>query len=253
MRKAFIAGNWKMHKTIAEAADFARQLKQIAPRCGDREVLVAPPFTALFAVAQVLKGTGVHVAAQNLHESPQGAFTGEISAPMILEAGCDYVIVGHSERRILFGEDNALVGRKIAAAINHGLKVIFCVGETLQEREDGQIAEVVERQLKEGLKTLNIDDIRHLVIAYEPVWAIGTGMTATPEQAEEVHALIRSWVDRFFGDEAAGTLSVLYGGSVNPENMARLMTEKNVDGALIGGASLDVGAFIRMILFDQQE
>lgn len=252
MKKPFIAGNWKMYKTIAEAADFARSLRIMAPRCADRDVLVAPPFTALSAVANEIRGTGIHIAAQNLHASPQGAFTGEISAAMIAEAGGDYVIVGHSERRTLFGEDDALVGRKIQAALGCGLEVIFCIGETLREREEGLTFVVVEMQIKEGLKALQIDDIRHLVIAYEPVWAIGTGKMATPGQAEEVHAAIRALMDNQYG-EAADTLRILYGGSVKPDNMAELMVEQNVDGALIGGASLEFDSFLRMVLFDKKD
>ena len=241
-----------MYKTIAEAVEFARSLRAIAPQCTDRDVLVAPPFTALSAVAEVLRGTEIHVAAQNLHASPQGAFTGEVSAAMIAEAGGDYVIVGHSERRTLFGEGDALVGRKIEAALGCGLKVIFCIGETLQEREAGLTSGVVERQLKEGLKALRIDDIRHVVVAYEPVWAIGTGKTATPGQAEAVHASIRALLDSQYG--AAGvSLPILYGGSVKPDNMAELMAEKNVDGALIGGASLEVDSFIRMVMYDKKD
>ena len=253
MKRPFIAGNWKMYKTIAEAVDFARSLRTMVPRCADRDVLVAPPFTALSAVAAVLKGTGIHVAAQNLHESPQGAFTGEVSAPMIAEAGGDYAIVGHSERRTLFREDDALVGRKIEAALGCGLKVIFCIGETLREREEGLTSVVVERQIKEGLKALRIDDIRHLVIAYEPVWAIGTGKTATPGQAEEVHASIRALLDSLYGEVAAVSLRILYGGSVKPDNMAELMMENNVDGALIGGASLEFDSFIRMVMYDKKD
>jgi triosephosphate isomerase (TIM) len=253
MKRPFIAGNWKMYKTIAEAMDFARRLRALAPQCQDRDVLVAPPFTALSAVAEALRGTGIHTAAQNLHASPQGAFTGEVSAAMIAEAGCDYVIVGHSERRTLFGEDDALAGRKIQAALGCGLKVIFCIGETLHEREAGLTAAVVERQIKEGLKALRIDDIRHLVIAYEPVWAIGTGQTATPGQAEDVHASIRTLFGRLYNNDVAASLQILYGGSVKPDNMAELMAEKNVDGALIGGASLDFDSFIRMVMYDKKD
>jgi len=253
MRRPFIAGNWKMHKTIAEAVAFARQLKETAACCTDRDVLIAPPFTALSAVAEVLRGTGVHTAAQNLHEAAQGAFTGEVSAAMIAEAGCDYVIIGHSERRILFGEDDALIGRKIAAALGCGLKVIFCIGETLQEREAGLTSAVVERQVKEGLKVLRIDDIRHLVIAYEPVWAIGTGKTATPGQAEEVHAFIRSLMGWLYSKDAADALAILYGGSVKPDNMTELMAQPNVDGGLIGGASLDFDSFARMVMYDKKD
>jgi triosephosphate isomerase len=252
MKKPFIAGNWKMYKTIAEAVEFARSLRAMASQCTDRDVLVAPPFTALSAVAEVLRGTGIHVAAQNLHASPQGAFTGEVSASMIAEAGCDYVIVGHSERRTLFQEDDTLVGRKIEAALGCGLKVIFCIGETLQEREAGLTSGVVERQIKEGLKALRINDIRHVVVAYEPVWAIGTGKTATPAQAEAVHTSIRALMDSQYG-AAAVSLPILYGGSVKPDNMAELMAEKNVDGALIGGASLEFDAFIRMVMYDKKD
>lgn len=253
MRKPFIAGNWKMHKTIAEAVDFAKRLREAAPRLIDRDVLIAPPFTALSAVAEVLKGSGIHVAAQNLHESRQGAFTGEVSGSMIAEAGCDYVLVGHSERRTLFGEDDARIARKIEAALGCGLKVIFCIGETLQEREASLTNNVVERQIKEGLKALRNDDIKQLVIAYEPVWAIGTGKTATPGQAEAVHAFIRGLMGRLFGEAAADSLPILYGGSVKPDNMAELMAETNVDGGLIGGASLDFDSFFRMATFDRKD
>jgi len=253
MKRPFIAGNWKMHKTVAEAVVFARQLKELAPCCADRDVLVAPPFTALSAVAETLRGTGIHTAAQNLHEAPQGAFTGEVSAAMIAEVGCDYAIIGHSERRTLFGEDDARINRKIVAAFERDLKVIFCIGETLQEREAELTSAVVERQLKEGLKALRIDDIRHLVIAYEPVWAIGTGKTATPGQAEEVHAFIRSLMARLYSKGAADALAILYGGSVKPDNMVELMAQPNVDGGLIGGASLDFDSFARMVMYDKKD
>ena len=251
MRKPFIAGNWKMHKTIAEAVAFTKQLRELAPLCADRGILVAPPFTALSAVAETLKGTGIHTAAQNLHESPQGAFTGEVSAGMIAEAGCDYVIIGHSERRTLFGEDDTRLARKIPAALECGLKVIFCIGETLQEREAGQTDAVVERQIKEGLKALSIDDIKRLSLAYEPVWAIGTGKTATPDQAEAVHAFIRKLVGQLYDTTVADALQILYGGSVKPDNMASLMAQPDVDGALIGGASLSIDDFSRMVRFDK--
>ncbi|NLN59832.1 MAG: triose-phosphate isomerase [Deltaproteobacteria bacterium] len=251
MRKPFIAGNWKMHKTIEEAVTFARRLKELAPRCTDRDVLVAPPFTALSAMSETLRGTGVHIAAQNMHEAPRGAFTGEVSAAMLAEAGCDYVIIGHSERRTLFGEDDTRINRKIVAALENGLKVIFCIGETLEEREAGLTTKVVERQIKEGLKALRNDDIRRLVIAYEPVWAIGTGKTATPAQAEEVHAFIRGLMSRLYNEDTANSLPILYGGSVKPDNMAELMAQPNVDGGLIGGASLEFDSFSQMVMFDR--
>jgi len=254
MRKPFIAGNWKMHKTIAEAVDFSQTLcKKTQQFTGDRNILIAPPFTALASVAKIIAGTGIHLAAQNLHESPQGAFTGEVSGAMLAEAGCDYVLIGHSERRHIYGETDDLLSRKIKAAWENGLKVIFCIGETLDEREKGKTFQVVEKQMKEGLKAFKEDDIEQLVIAYEPVWAIGTGKTATPEQAEEVHVLIRDLQEKLYGSVAAAALTILYGGSVKPDNMAELMAKENVDGALIGGASLDVESFLRMVMFDKPE
>ena len=254
MRKPFIAGNWKMHKTIAEAVHFSQTLcKEAQQFTRDRDILIAPPFTALSSVAKIIAGTGIHLAAQNLHESPQGAFTGEVSGAMVAEAGCDYVLVGHSERRHIYGETDDLVFRKVKAAWESGLKVIFCIGETLEEREKGKTFQVVEKQMKEGLKAFKEDDIERLVIAYEPVWAIGTGKTATPEQAEEVHVLIRDLQKKLYGSVAADALIILYGGSVKPDNMAELMAKENVDGALIGGASLDVESFLRMVMFDKPE
>ncbi|MDR2860959.1 MAG: triose-phosphate isomerase [Syntrophobacterales bacterium] len=254
MRRPFIAGNWKMHKTIAEAVDFSQKLcKQAQQFTGGKDILIAPPFTALSSVAKVIEGTGIHLAAQNTHESPQGAFTGEVSSSMAAEAGCDYVLIGHSERRHLYGETDDLLARKVEAAWKSGLKVIFCIGETLDEREQGKTFAVVEKQIKEGLKAFKEDDIERLVIAYEPVWAIGTGKTATPEQAEEVHALIRGLQKKLHGAAAADSLIILYGGSVKPDNMTELMAKENVDGALIGGASLDVESFLQMIMFDKPE
>jgi triosephosphate isomerase len=254
MRRPFIAGNWKMHKTIAESVDFSQKLCNRARQfTDDRDILIAPPFTALSSVAKIIEGTGIHLAAQNLNESPQGAFTGEISGGMAADAGCDYVLIGHSERRHIYGETDELLARKVEAAWESGLNVIFCIGETLDEREKGKTFSVVEKQIKEGLKTFKEDDIERLVIAYEPVWAIGTGKTATPEQAEEVHALIRDLQKKLHGAVAADSLIILYGGSVKPDNMAELMARENVDGALIGGASLDVESFSRMVMFDKPE
>jgi len=254
MRKPFIAGNWKMHKTIAEAVDFSRELcRQAQQLTESRDILIAPPFTALSQVAKVLEGTGIHLCAQNINESRQGAFTGEVSGGMVAEAGCDYVLIGHSERRHIYGETDDLLARKVAAAWESGLRVIFCIGETLNEREEGKTFQVVEKQIKEGLKAFKEDDIERLVIAYEPVWAIGTGKTATPAQAEEVHALIRDLQRKLHGSLVADSLIILYGGSVKPDNMAELMAKENVDGALIGGASLDVESFLRMVMFDKPE
>jgi triosephosphate isomerase len=249
MRRPIIAGNWKMHKTVRESVDFARQLMIAYAESPDRRVIVAPPFTSIYTVAAVLMGSGIHVAAQNLHDKQAGAFTGEISAGMLVDAGCEYVIVGHSERRTIFGEKDDVINRKLKAAISSGLKPIFCIGETLEEREAGRTFAVIERQIKEGLNNFTADDIKSIVIAYEPVWAIGTGRTATPEQAQEVHACIRTVMGKIYGDDLAGLLHVIYGGSVNPGTIGGLMAQTDIDGALVGGASLDVESFVKIIRF----
>jgi triosephosphate isomerase len=249
MRRPIIAGNWKMHKTVRESVDFARQLMIAYAESPDRRVIVAPPFTSIYTVAAVLMGSVIHVAAQNLHDKQAGAFTGEISAGMLVDAGCEYVIVGHSERRTIFGEKDDVINRKLKAAISSGLKPIFCIGETLEEREAGRTFAVIERQIKEGLNNFTADDIKNIVIAYEPVWAIGTGRTATPEQAQEVHACIRTVMGKIYGDDLAGLLHVIYGGSVNPGTIGGLMAQTDIDGALVGGASLDVESFVKIIRF----
>ncbi|MDD5100003.1 MAG: triose-phosphate isomerase [Syntrophales bacterium] len=247
MVRPVIAGNWKMNKTVAEAIDFATRLRNALVAPPQAEVIIAPPFTALQAVAEVLRESPVRLAAQNLHEAEKGAFTGEISAGMIRESGCAFVIVGHSERRTLFGEGNQIIHRKLRAALSADLRPIFCIGETLQEREEDRMQIVVERQLKEGLNNLNPDDISRALLAYEPVWAIGTGRTATPEQAEEAHLLIREWIAGRYGRERAAEIAILYGGSVTPKNIADLMRRPNINGALVGGASLDVESFVQLI------
>ena len=247
MVRPVIAGNWKMNKTVAEAIDFASRLRNALTAPPEPEVIIAPPFTALHAVAKILQGSPIRLAAQNLHEAEKGAFTGEISAGMIREAGCAYVIIGHSERRTLFGEGDERIHRKLRAALAAGLKPIFCIGETLQEREEGRMNNVIERQIKEGLNNLTADDIRRTLVAYEPVWAIGTGRTATPVQAEEVHRFIREWIAGRYGNEAAAEMAVLYGGSVTPKNIAELMSQPDINGALVGGASLDVGSFVQLV------
>ena len=249
MRKPFIAGNWKMHKTIREAVDLANKLKNAQRGYDDREVVIAPPFPALYAVAEVLKESGIRLSAQNLHEKPEGAYTGEVSAGMLIDAGCEYVIVGHSERRTLFGEKNDVINRKLKTALSFGLRPIFCIGEILEEREEGRTFTVVEQQIKEGLNNLTTDDIRHLLIAYEPVWAIGTGKTAAPEQAQEVHAFIRDVMGKAYGGSVSVDIAVIYGGSVNPGNIGGLMAQEDIDGALVGGASLDIDSFVRIIRF----
>jgi len=249
-RKPVIAGNWKMHGTAAEARRLAAGLRQrLAGKRGDREIVVAPPYTALGAVADELSGTPIEIGAQNVHWEARGAFTGEISAAMLLEIGCRWVIVGHSERRQLFGETDENVKRRARAAIAAGLAPIVCVGETLAERDANRTLEVVERQLRGALLDLGAADIRSLCIAYEPVWAIGTGRTATPEQAEEVHAEIRRVVADLVGDETSDRLRILYGGSVKPDNIDSLMKEPDIDGALVGGASLEVESFARIVEF----
>jgi len=253
MVRPVIAGNWKMNKTVAEAVDFVSRLVKALDPSPAPEVIIAPPFTALQAVAALLQGSPVCLAAQNLHEAEKGAYTGEISGAMIREAGCTHVIIGHSERRTLFGEQDERIHRKLLAALAAGLKPIFCIGETLQEREEGRMKNVIERQIKEGLNNLTADDIRRTLVAYEPVWAIGTGRTATPAQAEEVHRLIREWIAGSYGNEAAAEMAVLYGGSVTPKNIADLMSQTDINGALVGGASLDVGSFVQLVAYQSIE
>jgi triosephosphate isomerase len=249
MVRPFIAGNWKMNKTIREAVDFTNQLKNLIAEVDNRDVVIAPPFTALYPVAEALKGSQIHLSAQNLSDKAEGAYTGEVSARMLADAGCAYAIIGHSERRTLYGEKDAVINAKIKIALASGLKPIFCIGETLDEREENRTFNVIERQIKEGLNNLITDDIRRLVIAYEPVWAIGTGKTATPEQAQEVHAYIRSLIENAYGKNIATDIPVIYGGSVTSKNIATLMAERDIDGALVGGASLEIESFIRIIKF----
>ncbi len=242
--RKLIAGNWKMHTTLAEARELARGIVQGLGADPQAEVAVAPPYTALAAVAEVVAGTPVNLAAQDVFWEEKGAFTGAISPVMLVDVGCSQVIIGHSERRQHFGETDATVNRKVKAALKAGLGPIVCVGETLAEREAGHTLQVVERQVKEGLAGLPADAAGHLVIAYEPVWAIGTGRTATPAQAQEVHAFIRTLLP-----ELAGTprVRILYGGSVTPDNAAALLAEPDIDGALVGGASLKAASFLAII------
>jgi triosephosphate isomerase len=245
-----IAGNWKMHGTVAETRALLRGLRsRLTPGTPDREIVVAPPYTALGAAAAELSGSPIELAAQNVHWEARGAFTGEISAAMLLEAGCRWVIVGHSERRQLFGETDANVNRRARAALKAGLRPIVCIGETLAEREGNRTMDVVRRQARAALMDLGAADIQALCLAYEPVWAIGTGRTATPDQAEEVHAEVRRIVAEVAGAQMAERLRILYGGSVKPDNIDTLMAEPDVDGALVGGASLDVESFARIVGF----
>jgi triosephosphate isomerase len=247
MRTPFIAGNWKMFKTVREAAAFAGELRAEVKDVTGLEIVLAPPFTAVHAVAGALAGSNVGVAAQDLHWETEGAFTGEVSGPMIREAGARYVIIGHSERRQLFGETDASVNRKVAAALAAGLTPIVCVGETLDEREHHRTLGVLDRQIASGLAGLTGPQVADLVVAYEPVWAIGTGRNATAGQAQEVHAHVRIRLGEQFDSRAAGACRVIYGGSVKPENIVELAAQPDVDGALVGGASLKVASFAAIV------
>lgn len=248
MVKDVIAGNWKMNRTIGEAVALASSLRDaLAGRMNLPEIIIAPPFTALHAVSMAIGGSPIALAAQNIHEAPKGAFTGEISGEMIRETGCSHVIIGHSERRSIFGESNERINKKMFAALAAGLRPIFCIGETLQEREENRIEEVIGSQLKEGLNNFSKDDMERTLIAYEPVWAIGTGRTASPSQAQEVHLFIRNWMAGRYGKEISNEIAIIYGGSVTPQNVGSLMSEPDINGALVGGASLDAESFIRII------
>ncbi len=248
-RKPIIAGNWKMNKTSVEARELAQKLIPLVSSAKDREIVLGPPFTALAAVAEMIKGSNIALSAQNMHWEDKGAFTGEISAEMLLDSGCKYVIIGHSERRQYFGETDETVNKKVKQALKKGLLPIMCVGETLAEREAGKLNEIISRQVKGGLKDISGSDMGKVVIAYEPVWAIGTGKTATPEQANEVHALIREKVKSLYDAGTAEGLRIQYGGSVTPENVDSLMACKYVNGALVGGASLKPDSFARIVNF----
>ncbi len=249
MPRPFIAGNWKMHKTISEALEFAGALARRFPPPQERDIIIAASYTALHPLGRALQGSAIHLSAQNVHWEERGAFTGEVSARMLLETGCRYVIVGHSERRRLFGEKNGEINLKVRAALKAGLKPILCVGETLEERGDDKTFSVVRKQLKEGLNNLTPGDIRHAIVAYEPVWAIGTGRTAAPAQAQEIHRFIRQLIADLFGEDLAEGTPIIYGGSVNPANIRDLMAEPDINGVLAGGASLDVDSFSEIIKF----
>jgi triosephosphate isomerase len=250
-RLPFMAGNWKMNKTTGEAIDLVRELKAAISGVKGVEVAVAPPFTALYAVCKELEGSSIRLAAQNLYWEEKGAFTGEVSPLMLKEVGCHYVIIGHSERRQFFGETDETVNRRIKAALAQGLKVIFCIGETLKEREEGKTFSVIERQVEDGLKNLIDKEMKNMVIAYEPVWAIGTGKTATPGQAEEVHRFIRGKIEKLYSREVSEEIRIQYGGSVTPENIKGLMEQANIDGALVGGASLKAESFSKIVRFKE--
>ncbi len=247
MRKRFMAGNWKMNMLREEASELARGMVESIGGIAERvDVMIAPPFTSLGVVAEVIRDTNLKLGAQNVFWEDKGAFTGEVSSSMIADAGCEWVIIGHSERRIILGETDEMVRRKIDASLRNGLKVIVCVGETLEQRESGETIDVVTRQTQAAIGRLNIADPANLVIAYEPVWAIGTGKHATPDQAESVHATLREITGNIMGD-LANRIRIIYGGSVNESNIKVLLAEENIDGALVGGASLKLGSMAEII------
>ena len=250
MRVPVIAGNWKMHKTTAEARALAGAVLAGTSKDLSCQVVIAPPFTALAAVAEEIRGTHMILAAQNVHWETHGAFTGEISVAMLEDVGCQMVILGHSERRQLFGETDASVNQRIRAVLRSSLSSILCIGETLAQREAGDYQKVIFQQLAVGLDGLTPQDLLRIIFAYEPVWAIGTGRTASPEIAQEVHGAIRDWLFQNFGSEIGRQVRILYGGSVKPENIQELMNQKDIDGALVGGACLEAGSFLRIIHYE---
>jgi len=248
MRKTVIAGNWKMNNDLKESEKLIVELKNLLqnekPNC---DVIVCPPFTSLLEASKLLKGSQIKLGAQNMHFEDIGAFTGEVSASMLKSVGCEYVILGHSERRTIFGEGDEVINKKIKKALSAGLKPIFCVGELLEERENGTTNDVVKRQVLKGLDGISTDDMKNIIVAYEPVWAIGTGKTATPAQAQEVHEFIRDLIEIDYSLEVANELTIQYGGSVKPDNAKELLSQKDIDGALVGGACLKADSFLGII------
>ena len=253
MRRPLIAGNWKMHMRLGEASELTRRVVDGCRSFDDLDVVLMPPFTALTTVASAIAGSPIRLGAQDLHWEEKGAFTGEISPVMLKDVGCTYALVAHSERRQLFGETDRSANRKVLAALAHDLVPVLCVGESDAERDRGVTFVVVDRQVKEGLKDVSESQLDQLVIAYEPIWAIGTGRTATPAQAEEVHQSIRGQLAKLFGSQAAGKVRILYGGSVKADNVDDLMGAADIDGALVGGASLDASSFTRICGFQRRK
>ena len=247
MRTPIIAGNWKLNNTISEAVDLTTEIKRLVADTTNVEIIVAPAFTALAAVYEVIQESNICLAAQDIYWENSGAFTGEISPTMLKDVGCDYVIIGHSERRQFFAETNESVNLKTKAALTTDLKPIICVGEQLDDREAGNTEKIIEDHVTGGIKDLSADQMLSCVIAYEPVWAIGTGKTATPKQAQEVHAYIRQLISEAYTDEIANQVRIQYGGSVKPDNAAELMSQPDVDGALVGGASLQADSFAQIV------
>ena len=247
MRTPFVAGNWKMYKTVAEVVAYIKEFRPLVKDVTGIDIVLAAPFTAVHAAADAARNTNIAIAAQDLHWEPHGAFTGEVSAPMLHEAGASYVIVGHSERRTLFGETDETVSRKVTAAFDASLIPIMCIGETLEERGRNETFAVLDRQLTKGLEGVPPERVTRTVIAYEPVWAIGTGRVATPAQAAEAHTHIRAKLTETYGTQVSEAVRILYGGSVKPDNAAALAAQPNVDGALVGGACLDVQGFFEIV------
>ncbi|MCH8171421.1 MAG: triose-phosphate isomerase [Bacteroidetes bacterium] len=248
MRRRIIAGNWKMHNNLSESQNLVTKLvNELNNQNINREVIICPPFTSLTEVSNLLDGTKIELGAQNMHFEDKGAFTGEISADMLKSVGCKYVILGHSERRTIFGESDEIINKKIKQALNAGLIPIFCMGETLEQREDGITNDVINNQVSEGIKELSEEDVNKIIIAYEPIWAIGTGKTATPEQAQEVHKFIRSLLRENFSENTSQNIPILYGGSVKPNNAEDILAKEDIDGALVGGACLDTDSFVSII------
>ena len=249
MRRPVIAGNWKMFKTISETKGFFSSFLPLVSGVSHCEIVVAPPFVSLAPAAAAATGSRVAISAQDVYWKKEGAFTGEVSIPMLLDVGCTHTIIGHSERRQFFGETDETVNEKARAAVVGGLQPIVCVGETLAERDAGKAAEVVRRQVRQGLAQLTESDLSPMIVAYEPVWAIGTGRTATPETAAEMHGEIRRTIGEIWGAKAAAAMRILYGGSVKPDNIQELMRREDIDGALVGGASLDPTSFAAIVKY----
>ncbi len=248
MRRKVIAGNWKMNNDLTETQNLISKLTSaLSSEKINCDIIICPPFTSLSEANSLVKGTAIKLGAQNMNENDSGAFTGEISAQMLKSVGCEYVILGHSERRAIYKESDELINKKIKKALEKGLKPIFCVGETLEEREKDITKDVIKRQIIKGLEQISKDELAKIIIAYEPVWAIGTGKTATPEQAEEVHEFIRDLIEVEYGDDSAENLIIQYGGSVKPDNAKELLHQKDIDGALVGGACLKSDSFMGII------
>ncbi|MFP4686682.1 MAG: triose-phosphate isomerase [bacterium] len=252
-RRVMMAGNWKMNKTISEAINLAVRLKYACNSVDDRDIVLCPPYPSLKPVAETVSDSGIEVGAQNMHYETAGAYTGEVSPPMVKDTGASWVILGHSERRQYFGEEEKLLARKLNAAVEHGLRVFLCIGESEAQREAGEVEAVISRQLTGALQEFEFDQFEDLVIAYEPIWAIGTGNTATPEQANEAHQIVRKYIGEIFSSQVAEQIRVVYGGSVKPHNVEELMAQPDIDGALVGGASLQAEDFTAIVKYDLED